>query len=56
MLNRLFPRRRPTLPAALAAEVLSMCRAQQVETLHLSRHLLKDIGADCGCDGAMPRR
>lgn len=43
--------RRPTLPDSVREEVHSICRAQQLDKLSLSQHLLRDVGMDCGCIG-----
>lgn len=37
-------------PADVREELLSMCRHDQITMLNLSRHMIRDIGLDCGCD------
>lgn len=56
MWKRPARRTRPPLLQAVEAEIRSMCHADQLERLSLSPHLLRDIGADCGCGGEARHR
>ncbi len=49
MLKRLFTFT-DRLRAEVADEVGSLCHAQQIEDLARTRHLMSDVGLDCGCD------